>query len=98
MRKFFILLFLSLIFYPAIGQQKLMSPNEFLGYELGERFTAHHATVSYYKYVAEQLPNVEFYEYGSTYEHRPLVYVVVTSPQNFKNLEEIRLNNLKRAG
>lgn len=75
-----------------------MSPKEFLGYELGERFTPHHMAVAYYKHVADLLPNVELYEYGSTYEHRQLVYAVVTSPENFKNLESIRLNNLKRSG
>lgn len=82
----------------TLQAQKLKSPKEFLGYELGERFTSHQMAVAYYNYVAGQLPNVEVYDYGSTYEFRPLIYAVLTSPENFRNLESIRLNNLKRSG
>jgi hypothetical protein len=82
----------------AGAQQKLLSPKEFLGYELGERFTRHHRVIEYYKHVAEVMPNVELYTYGETYEYRPLVYAVVTSASNFQNLEQIRQDNLKRTG
>ena len=54
--------------------------------------------MDYYKHVAEVMPNVDLIQYGETYEHRPLIYAVVTSPENFKNLEQIRLDNLKRTG
>src|SRR5688572_14256046 len=95
MRK---LLFVALIFNTAFAQQKLLSPQEFLGYELGDRFTRHHRVVEYYKHVAEVMPNIELVQYGETYEHRPLVYAVVASTENFSNLEQIRKDNLRRAG
>lgn len=98
MRK--ILLLIALVF-PALlslAQQKLLSPKEFLGYELGERFTRHHRVMEYYKHVADVMPNVALTHYGETYEHRPLVFATVTSPENFQNLEQIRKDNLKRAG
>jgi hypothetical protein len=98
MNKRILFFILTLISFSLQAQQKLLSPKDFLGYELGDRFTRHHRVVEYYKHVADALPNVEFYQYGETYEHRPLVYVVVTSPENFQNLEQIRLNNLKKAG
>jgi DNA polymerase (family 10) len=41
---------------------------------------------------------VTFQQYGTTYEGRELVYVVVTSAENQSNIEEIRSNNLKLAG
>jgi hypothetical protein len=82
----------------SFAQQKLMSPKEFLGYELGDRFTRHHKVMEYYKHVAEVMPNVDLVQYGETYEYRPLVYAVVTSPENFKKLEQIRQDNLKRTG
>jgi hypothetical protein len=97
MNKYF-LLFIVTIVSLNLQAQKLLSPKEFLGYELGDRFTRHHRVVEYYKHVADALPNVEFYQYGETYEHRPLIYVVITSPENFQNLEQIRLNNLRKAG
>jgi hypothetical protein len=82
----------------AAAQQKLPSPKEFLGYELGDRFTRHHRVVEYFRQVADVMPNVDLVTYGETYEHRQLVYAVVTSPENFKNLDQIRTDNLKRAG
>ncbi len=97
MNKYFILFIVTIVSL-NLQAQKLLSPKEFLGYELGDRFTRHHRVVEYYKHVADALPNVEFYQYGETYEHRPLIYVVITSPENFQNLEQIRLNNLRKAG
>jgi hypothetical protein len=99
MNKYVVLFIVTLVSLNLQAQQqKLLSPKEFLGYELGDRFTRHHRVVEYYKHVADALPNVEFYQYGETYEHRPLIYVVITSPENFQNLEQIRLNNLRKAG
>lgn len=95
--KYFLLLIVTILSL-KLQAQKLLSPKEFLGYELGDRFTRHHRVVEYYKHVADALPNVEFYQYGETYEHRPLIYVVITSPENFQNLEQIRVNNLRKAG
>jgi hypothetical protein len=80
------------------AQQKLLSPKEFLGYELGDRFTRHHRVIEYYQHVAAALPHIQLKQYGETYEHRPLVYAVVTTPENARNLEQIRMDNLRRAG
>ena len=98
MKKINLMLCCLLCVMGAAAQQKLLSPKEFLGYELGDRFTRHHRVVEYFKQVADALPNVDLVTYGETYEHRQLVYAVVTSPENFKNLEQIRTDNLKRAG
>src|SRR5687767_4526646 len=82
----------------ATAQTRLQSPREFLGYEPGDRFTYHHRVVEYYKHVAEALPNVDVVQYGETYEHRPLIYAIVTAPESFSQLEQIRINNLRRTG
>ena len=97
MRKFLPLLVLLLCVNFAFAQ-KLLTPKEFLGYELGDRFTRHHRVMDYYKHVADVMPNVDLVQYGETYEHRPLVYAVVASAENFQNLEQIRKDNLRRAG
>ncbi len=78
--------------------QQLQSPREFLGYEPGERFTRHHRVVEYFQHVAATSNRVKFFTYGETYEHRPLVYVVIATPENHARLEQIRLDNLRRAG
>jgi hypothetical protein len=97
MNKVFWLVVFSLTTSAINAQQKLLSPKEFLGYELGDRFTRHHRVVEYYKHVADVMENVSVTQYGETYEYRPLIYAVVTSPENFKNLDQIRTDNLKRA-
>ena len=91
----FFLLLLPLLSY---GQDRLLSPSEFLGYEPGKRFTLHSRVVDYFNHVASVLPNAELYPYGHTYENRPLNYLIITSPENFKDLELIRVDNLKRTG
>ena len=83
---------------PSWAQFNVSSPADFLGYELGARFTPHHRMLDYFRMIDEALPNVKVVQYGETYEHRPLIYALVTSPENFRNLEQIRLNNLRRAG
>jgi hypothetical protein len=91
-----LLLFISVT--SCFAQTTLQSPGQFLGYELGDRFTRHHRVVEYYKHVDDVLPNVKLQQYGETYEHRPLVFAIVASAENFANLEQIRTDNLKRAG
>jgi hypothetical protein len=98
MNKYVWLVGLTCFFSISKAQQRLLSPKEFLGYELGERFTRHHRVVEYYRHVADALTNVELLSYGETYEYRPLVYAIVTSPENFKNIEQIRQDNLRRTG
>lgn len=80
----------------ANGQTQ--SPTEFLGYELGERFTPHHRIVAYFEHVAETNSNVQIQHYGKTFEQRPLLVVFISSEENIKNLELIRQDNLRRAG
>ena len=82
----------------ATAQQTVKSPAEFLGYELGDRFTRHHAVVDYFKHVDAALPNVQLIQYGETYERRPLIVAIIASPENFGQLEQIRQDNLKRTG
>ena len=97
MKKIF-LFFVLLISGSTSFSQQLYSPKEFLGYELGDRFTRHHRLLEYFQHVASVSPTVDLFKYGETYEHRPLVYAVIASPENYAKLEQIRLDNLKRTG
>ncbi len=93
-----ITLFLMMIFFISIANAQLKSPAQFLGYELGQRFTPYHQVLAYFDHVAANSSIVKLEEYGKTYENRPLRLAYVASPENFGRLEEIRLNNLKLAG
>lgn len=90
-------LFLFCLWGGWVGAQT-KSPAEFLGYELGERFTPHHTIVAYFEHVAETNTNVHLQHYGKTYEHRPLLVVFVSAEENINNLEMIRQDNLRRSG
>ena len=96
MKKISILLIF--IFTAGILAAQTKSPSEFLGYELGERFTPHHKIVAYYEHVAENNTNVRLQYYGETNELRPLLVAFVSSQVNIDNLETIRLDNLRRTG
>ena len=81
---------------PAAAQ--LLSPAEFLGYELGSRFTPHHRVVAYVEHVVAQASTVRFEHYGATNEGRPLLVAIVSSAENMARLEDLRTNNLKLTG
>ncbi|MBP7555208.1 MAG: zinc carboxypeptidase [Chitinophagaceae bacterium] len=77
---------------------QLKSPQEFLGYKIGTRYTPHWRIVSYFQYVAQAVPGrVKLQQYGETNEHRPLYLTFVASEENLSNLEGIRQNNLRLA-
>ncbi|MBN7809630.1 zinc carboxypeptidase [Algoriphagus sp. H41] len=77
---------------------QIQTPEQFLGYKPGDRFTPHHRMVDYFEHVAAQNPNVKLIQYGETNEKRPLIVAILSSPENMAKLEQIRTDNLKRAG
>ncbi|MDZ7604808.1 MAG: M14 family metallopeptidase [Cyclobacteriaceae bacterium] len=74
--------------------QSMMTPGQFLGYELGDKFTYHHRVLEYFNYVRDHSENVLIQPYGKTYEGRELLVAYVSSPQNLARLEQNRLNNI----
>lgn len=92
------LMMMSLHLSATEGRAQLLSPDEFLGYELGERWTQQHDILAYVRHVAKESDYVTLHTYGFTYQHRELVYLIVTSPENQANIEQIRLNNLRLTG
>ncbi len=94
MRKLFFFLAYSVI--NACFSQS--SPSEFLGYELGSRFTYHYQVSHYFGEVAQKSARVQYFTYGTTYEGRELQVAVISSPENLKKLEEIRQNHLSLLG
>ncbi|MDG1276195.1 MAG: M14 family metallopeptidase [Algoriphagus sp.] len=77
---------------------QIQTPEQFLGYKPGDRFTPHHRMVDYFEHVAANNPNVKLIQYGETNEKRPLIIAIFSSSENMARLEEIRTDNLKRAG
>ncbi len=74
--------------------EKIPAPGEFLGYQIGEWHMNHTQLVSYMHLIASISDKATIYEYARSYEQKPLVHLVITSEENQKNLENIRLNHL----
>jgi Zinc carboxypeptidase len=95
-RKFLLLTGSLLFNFFSFAQIK--SPEEFLGYKIGSRFTPHWKIVSYFQYIMQSVPSmVKLRQYGETNEHRPLYLAFISSQENIVNLENIRMNNLRLA-
>jgi Zinc carboxypeptidase len=69
---------------------KIPRPEAVLGYPLGARFTSWDRIVSYLEALDAASPRVKMWEYGRTYEGRPLKLVAVSTAENLERLEEIR--------
>ena len=70
------------------------TPEEFLGYQVGEWHIQHALMVQYLERIAETSDRAMVYEYGRSHEFRPMVHLVITSEENQRNLDEIQANHL----
>ncbi|WP_422081112.1 M14 family zinc carboxypeptidase [Ulvibacterium sp.] len=70
------------------------TPQEFLGYGIGEHHTRHDLIVAYLQKLAEVSDRASLQEYGKTHEGRKLVILTVTSPENFSNLTTLKQQHL----
>ncbi len=106
LRKYFTLLFFLFIFkinaqvdlnyfLPETNYHAdIPSPEEFLGYQIGEWHMSHTLLAQYMNLIAERSGRAIIYEYARSYQHRPFYHLVITSEKNHQNLEEIRKNHL----
>jgi len=84
-------------FFPTNAQfdPTIPTPEQFLGYEIGDFHTRHDRMVSYMEKLAEVSEKANFQIIGYTNEHRPQIVLTVTTPENYTNLESIRQAHLK---
>ncbi len=95
MQRFLLIAFVCI---NQLGYAQLKSPEEFLGYKTGTRYTPHWKMVNYFNHVANTATTtVKLQPYGETNEGRPLLLAFVSSAENLQRLEAIRLNNLRLA-
>jgi len=66
------------------------TPEEFLGYKLGDHFTSWDHILDYFNELAKKSNLITVQTFGHTYEGRPLVLAIITSPKNRARLDEIR--------
>ncbi len=75
--------------------ENIESPEEFLGYEIGDQHTRHDLILAYFKYLSSVSERANLINYGKTHEGRSLVLLSISSSENLKNLEEIKTKHLK---
>ncbi len=104
MKRAFLLLFSILTFCLHLEAQKkeltyylpdieydanIPTPEEFLGYQIGEWHISHDQLTYYLKELARLSPRVTIEEYARSYEARPLSLLTITSVENQKNIDQI---------
>lgn len=72
-----------------------------LGHRSGERITWHHEMLKYFAALEEAAPDrVSVHRYATSWEGRDLIYVVISSPENMANIDDIKagMQQLRNAG
>ncbi len=69
---------------------QIPTPQQFLGYQVGEWHVTNDQEVAYMRKLAEVSDRIEIEEYGRTHENRPLVLLTISSPQNIQNRESLK--------
>lgn len=108
MRKIALLLLVTAQYYFASAQDlsyylpdsvtynpSIPKPKDIIYHEVGEWHVTHDRLVNYMKAVADAAPDrIKLETMGYTYEGRPQVLLIITSPKNHQRLEEIRTQHL----
>lgn len=82
-------------YLPDVSYNKeIPSPEEFLGWQIGEWHVSHDLQQAYMRHVAALSPRMTLTEYARSYEQRPLLYLTVTSESNHARLDEIQAQHL----
>src|SRR3954449_6680589 len=92
MRRLSLCVFVLFVAIAAQAQTAIPAPDEFLGYKLGDRFTPHARILDYFHLLTTRSNLITMQQFGETYEHRPLMLAVITSPKNRAALDSIRAN------
>jgi hypothetical protein len=74
--------------------ETIPTPEEYLGYKIGEHHTRHDLIIGYLTKLSELSDRAEIEIYGKTHEKRKLVMFTVTTPENLQNLESIKQKHL----
>lgn len=78
--------------HPQVSTGKIPTPKSVLGYEIGDEghLTYYSDMVKYFQLVGKNSDRVKIAEYGKSTEGRPMVYAIVTSPENHAKLDHYK--------
>lgn len=70
--------------------EEIPTPKDILGFQIGEWHVTHGQILLYLEKLCDSSPNCFLTEYARSHEHKPLIYLTISSEKNIKNIEEIR--------
>ncbi len=71
------------------------TPKDILGYQIGEKFVEWGEVLSYMYALDASSKRVSVKRYGTTYQHRPFIQVIITSEANQAKLDRLKEEHLK---
>ena len=80
----------TLDYYLPTGQtylENITPPDQFIGYQIGEFHIRHDQVVAYMRYVAATSERAHLIDMGYSWEKRPQVLLVISSPENIAALK-----------
>jgi hypothetical protein len=85
-------------YYEAFGpfDESIPSPEEFLGYGIGEHHTRHDLMVAYFAELADLSDEASLITYGQTFGKRKLVLLQIATKENLDRQEDIRQAHLNQ--
>lgn len=83
-------------FFPKINSfdENIPSPEDFLGYAIGDQHTRHDRIVAYMQELARLSERAQYQKLGQTYEYRSLLMLVISDPSNLSRLDKIQQDQL----
>ncbi|MCH7400919.1 M14 metallopeptidase family protein [Belliella kenyensis] len=92
MRKFYLTL-LSVLIFTFLGiAQQIPTPKEHFGFNIGDdyKLATFEATDAYFRKIADLSDRVKYVEIGPSEEGRQMPMMIITSPENHKNLAQFK--------
>lgn len=78
-------------YLPDIAYQAdIPTPEAFLGWQVGDWHLSHDLQLSYMRLLAAASDRIVLREYARSHEGRPLVHLIITSPENHAELESLQ--------
>ncbi len=79
----------------TVYDTKIPTPKDVVGHEVGEWHISHDRLVNYMTTIAAASDRIKLEKIGETFENRPLLNLIITSPENHSKLADIQQQHLQ---
>lgn len=75
--------------------QNIPTPENILGYQIGDWHITHGQLYLIMKTLCQESPNCFLTEYARSHEDKPLIYLTISSKENIKNIQKIKKEHVQ---